>query len=303
MQNEKTVTRYNEFVADMPSETNYENKCIGLILGNGNFARDIHDRIEERFERHVVVALLEEELSTARKSRISLHAKPSEYLKIINHLRKNDVTHLVFAGDLGIYRAIPMGIAPVTTESGAAALPINLDDLSVSDILRYAKVLLNEANFSLLHLGEIFEDLRPREGIIVSGEFCPDTDYLASLVKQSMNELQDQPFRFIRHSIAYDDRICIDKEEECTDELLKRVKNLRRTPDSKRILAKLCPPNIPSTIDAPVIGPDTIEHCKIAGVQAVLLDSNHGIIAFPEKTKSLALEYSISIIGVNTNQA
>jgi DUF1009 family protein len=60
---------------------------------------------------------------------------------------------------------------------------------------------------------------------------------------------------------------------------------------------KLPPSSIAPTLDAPVIGPDTIDHCYTAKVDLVIVDANYGIITQKDHTVRQATNYGIALWG------
>ena len=71
--------------------------------------------------------------------------------------------------------------------------------------------------------------------------------------------------------------------------------------DRVNTLVKLSAPAVSPTIDAPVIGPDTIENAHQAGINVIIVDSDYGIIADRKTVCDRADHYGITIYGMPTS--
>lgn len=86
---------------------------------------------------------------------------------------------------------------------------------------------------------------------------------------------------------------------EGTDNLLRRVKSLKRDTKTGGVLVKLPKVNQTDLADLPTIGPDTILNAKDAALDGIAIKANKTIIVDRQQTMELAKKFNIFIKVIN----
>lgn len=275
---------------------------LGIIIGNGGYATEIMTRLGGG-EQTIVVSILPEHLSMFHEG-IELHASPAEFGSIINCLRANDVQDVVFAGDVGLYK-IPDFLNDLFIKNAIFSgvnyeyLLRNIFKLGVASILQFAHGKLIDNSITPRIASELLPDLKPDCGVILQGGAQLSELELLNHALATLNVVSSQPRRRVRQVAAFDGRSLVGVERESTDTLLEDVRGIPKPNGTVRTIVKICPPSVVPTMDAPVIGPDTIQHCIEAQVDVIILDCKSGILAGRQEAIKLARESGITIYGVD----
>jgi len=274
---------------------------LALVLGNGQYASELYSLIP-RSENCLVVTLLPNGLTTITQN-VDFYGSVFELDNIIRFLREGEIARVVFGGDLGIYSKTSK-IAKELIFGGKLIRFSNLSyifhhfrEISIVTLLQFAERRLQENGIYPTLASELLPHLKPRCGILNEGNIVEPPERIQSLAQRALSAISSQPRLLVRQVVAFDADHIIGVERESTDELLRRVSRIRKREGAVRTLVKLCPPQIRPTMDAPVIGPYTIDHCAAAKVDILIVDCQVGIVTQLKETMDRAIHHRITIIG------
>ena len=128
-------------------------------------------------------------------------------------------------------------------------------------------------------------------------------DSVLSLSRQNINDikigeqiLNDLSKHDIGQSIVIQNGLVLGIEAiEGTDNLLKRVKSLKRATKTGGVLVKIPKLNQTDLADLPTIGPDTILNAKNASLDGIAIKADKTIIVDKTETINLAKQHNIFI--------
>lgn len=270
---------------------------VGLVLGNGGYAGTVNRALRDVFAGVSVMSLMGQHQSHD----VHLSFLPHDVDLMLTHLRTKQIKTLLFAGDIGLYR-MPGLLEAVSKPVNSMAAKMLLSELEKGPgaALRALVGLLRTLEIHCEHLGEVFPVLKPQEGVISAGRIDLAPAALDRLVQLAIKRGDEQFRRSARRTVAFDDDRFLKLHRESTDRLLDGLADLPKRQGAVRAIAKLCHPDVSATLDAPVIGPDTLSHCNERnGVDVILVDSDRGILAGREETLMLAKRKGITLIGVS----
>jgi len=273
---------------------------LGLVLGNGAYAHELHTKLA-RSHDPVVATLLPRDLSSVTRN-VDLYGSAFDLETIIRHLADRRVTHVIFGGDLGIYTkglhiAKELLKGGILRKTNLAYLFGNFPKISIVTLLQYAELRLRNEGIEPILASALLPDLKPDPGWMSRGDIDLPAPMLDQLVDHSRRAIKRQPRLSVRHVVAFDNEEIIGMETESTDGLLRQIRKIEKRTETLRSIVKLPPSDISPTLDAPVIGPDTIDHCYSAHVDLVVVDATIGIITQKEHTLRQAKSYGIALFG------
>lgn len=290
----------------MDTETLDRNRPIALILGNGTYASDLLDMAKAEFQRVELITLLPYELTNVGNAEAA-HFTYQTLHEIVPYLHEKNVHDVIFAGDFGLNRAtsILTEFAKGIWDGGFIRNYIynhigSPNTFGVVTFLQFIERMFLNAGIRPWRTSSVFPVLKPDCGVILDCGNLPADTTRSSIFRQTIERLSTQPKLRVRQTLAFDDEVLIGEEWESTDRLLRAIRGIPKPAFAIRSIVKLSPPDISSTIDAPVVGPDTIDHCHVAKVDGVYIDCKNGVISRIKPFLGLSRAYDISIVGIDT---
>lgn len=261
-------------------------KRLALLVGNGRHGNQVLKRLKT-MDDAISIGIQEHLPSGQDVDFIVPEDFDTRY--ILETIQSEKVREVVLAGDLGALRSPP---APAEKRE-----PL--------DYIEELKKELDEIDIVHKLASDEWPELLPRHGIWTDMlNRAPDDDTLRKLVSQAVEHAAAHT-RKARQCVVFDDTEIISDEEQNTDTLLERTAGIRKPYSATRTLVKICPPTRTATLDAPVVGIDTIERCEDANVDCLIVDCKHGTIANSESFNGggahfiqIATQRKIAVIGV-----
>ena len=279
---------------------------LGLLLGNGPYAHDLAVKLKTIFPDLYRISLFPEGHCSLDRGVIDYFGDVVQFSNIINELKEAKVSHVVLAGDIGLNR-----IALDALQGNGVADLENYKHkvkkggrITLTWLLRQAYNLLKVNSITPVIASEFIPELKPQKGFMVGTEQSSLMNDVYKTLEIALVEINSQLNYYVRQTVAFDGHNLIGYERESTDQLLRDVSKIKKPENVNRIIFKLCPNDevINPTIDAPVIGVDTIHHCKTAAVDVFCIDARYGIICKSEETLLAAQNANIAIIGIDPNE-
>lgn len=281
---------------------NFYMRKIGIILGNGRYALYVLNNLTDWDP--IAVSLVPQLYSCSHPA-IKYRMNPLDAEKVIKFFHDESVTHVIFAGDLGILKIREI-VRDILWRPGRAAIIAEYmravqSRPTIVSALQFIHDKLVDAGITPILASEVLPELQPPLGNFAYAGREVSEDHVAHLVKATVAIIGEQPKKYVRQAAIFDDQQCIGQENESTDALLRRCANIPKPQNALRTLIKICPRQVYPTIDAPVIGSDTIYHCGCAKVDLIIVDHIKGIISNISECITKSDEYKISIYGANVD--
>jgi DUF1009 family protein len=286
-------------------------KDCAYLCGNNNYAHETYAELVTRRGWHAI-SLLPKGTAQITRDEICLYGAIYAPALLVQKLKELDVHTVVLAGDLGAIRFTIKEVVYALTRDFignttlfARHIRKNSLDFRVVTILQTFADILSQSGINPVIASQVIPELKPPVGPINSiARSVVNHEQIKSLVAQAFPDINQQPRMYVRQAVVMDGLRVIASELENTASLLNKTREIPKVPGVMRTLVKLAPSQIVATIDAPVIGADTISHAAQHGVDIdlIIVDSKSGIIAQPKRTIELADENQIALYGYEATE-
>jgi DUF1009 family protein len=286
----------------------YDGPRSALLCGNGRYALALYSELVLRREWSAVHLLPKTE-KTILDDRFLGYEGIYSPRATIRLLQEHKVERVVLAGDLGLLRFdqtlfrqalmkdLPGGVSFLARVAQRQVASLFAEGLVVSAVQLIAD-MLRQTNIEAVIASEVVPSLRPRLGPINDvAQQSLGWSEVHEIVRSAVPNINDQPRRFVRQAVVLDGTEVRAREIENTSKLLQRAKLIPGLAGKRRALVKLSPSNLAATIDAPVIGEDTISQAVEAAVDVIILDNKNGILAQPDDSIRMASRRGIALFG------
>jgi hypothetical protein len=209
---------------------------------------------------------------------------------LIDYLKENNITHLIFAG--GIKKP---NLSEIKPDAEGAKLISKIiagrlfggDNKLLSTIIKY----LEGKGFQVAGAHEVVPNLITPRAVI--GSIQP----FLSDIEIGLKAAHDLGKKDIGQAVIIEDgRIIATEDYNGTQDLIKRAGELKKT--SKAFLVKACKPQQDKRVDLPAIGVDTVVQCSAAGIAGIALEAGSSIILNVEAVKQKADELGVFVVGI-----
>ena len=266
---------------------------VCIIGGYNTLSKEFFKELIESRKGSIFINLNKKKI----KSKNIFNFKIFELKKILNTIRENKISRLIFLGKI---------IRP------------NLSDFKSDGIIdKYIPRLLDSYNKGdgqiLLSVIEIFNEngmkvISPNN---ISNNFFFSKDQLKKITKA--NDLKDtyKSIKILNDLSKYDNAqsiICINgyiiaiEAAESTDDILKRAffirKNLNQLNHKAGMLTKIPKKNQSKLVDLPVIGPKTIKLANMVNLNGIAIKHKYTIIENKVETMKLAKKFRIELYNL-----
>lgn len=275
---------------------------LALMVGNGAYANDVATELKARGRNLTIVSLLPRDISSFGDA--DHFASLADLGRTLDYLSDQNVEEVIFAGDLGLIKSGEIVSQMITTMTIAQSF--NLEYIWAHrfnwgpvSALQFVDDKLQQRGIRTLLASDVLPSLKTEAGYMCRGHEEPEDVFFTTLLNVAIGPISDQPRSRVRQAATFDDFNLVRSERESTDDLLDETRRVFKPQGAIRSLIKVCPPKLSPTMDAPVIGPDTIKHCSDAYVDLVILDCRNGIICRRAETLALAASKGITVYGVD----
>jgi len=274
----------------MTSENNSLLSRIGLIAGYGSFPLELAASLQSQgVEVHTVAAREETFPEIERYSASTCWLHVGQLGGMIQAFKAANVDAIIFAGKvrkLHLFRNFRPDLTAIKT---LARIPDRKDDTLMNAI---ADEVI-KAGIKVLPQTEYAGEMLAGEGLL----FGPKPDKAA---------FHDIDFGYIQargiaaldigQTVVVQDRAVLAVEAiEGTDEAIARGGSMG---NGKAVVIKVAKPNQDLRFDVPAIGSDTIEAMQASGCKVLAIESGKTLILERQKTKKVAQQHGISVLGM-----
>ena len=274
----------------------------GIIAGSGMLPVTLAERLVENGDKPVIVGIAGEVDAALR----TYDFKVLSLAKIAYALpffKQQNVTHIIFAGGVqsrpkATALRVPLSLWP---EVPAALVALKKGD----DGLLGALVRMFERHaLKVIGAHEILQDHVAQLGVIIGGKPAASSEVTihAGVAAARMIGQLD----IGQAVVALGRRVIAVEGLEGTDQMLARILALRSNgrinSDAKPVLIKIAKPRQELRVDMPVIGPQTVNGCKAAGIELICVSAESTMIMEVGKTLELAKKSGISIYGLSPEE-
>jgi DUF1009 family protein len=248
---------------------------LGIIAGAGDLPIEIIQTAKDNNLTPYIITLKSYTDSNLYKDQIYTELSLGQVGKAINYFKKNNITHICFAGS--IKRPNLTQIIPDLQGTILLSKILKAKILGDDNLLRIVIRFFEEQNFKIISASEIIHKDNIKIGSIT--EISPSIDNMSDieLGLKALDKLDELDVG--QAVIASQGRILSIEGAEGTDQLIKRTKEYIQNQDA--VLIKLPKKSQDKRIDMPTIGPVTIEELSDAGIKGVAISSE--VIILSEK--------------------
>ena len=262
---------------------------FGIIAGNGAYPLQMARAARAAGVRKIVVAAFENETRPELAQLVDEieWMRVGQLGKMIKCFTKRDVKHAVMAGQIA-----PKNLFDLRPDVKALLVLGKLKQRNADTIFSAIGDELGKAGVTLLPATTFMDDQLAQEGLIAGP-------------KISERELQDIAFGFeiaketsrldIGQTVVVKNGTVLAVEAfEGTNAAIKRGGELGR---GEAIVAKVSKPDHDFRFDVPVIGPQTLETAREAGIRVIAVEAGSTLFVERETVFAAAAQHRISIYG------
>ena len=268
-------------------------ESLGIIAGGGELPRLLIDACKKQGIRPYVLAFEKDTDAETVKDVEHDWSRLGAGGQNIKYLKSKNIKNLVFCGS--IKRPSFKSLRP-DWYAIKFMMKVGGKTLGDNDLLTALKTQLEKEGFVFHGVHEFMDSLVTEKGILgavkPSKQDWNDIRYGFSL-SQAIGQLD------IGQSVVIQDGLVLGVEAiEGTDELLLRVKSLKRVSESKGVLVKTCKPQQDEDMDLPTIGLQTIKNAIDSGLSGIAIHAEQSLFLNQPDAITLADKSGLFIIGV-----
>ncbi len=258
---------------------------IGIFAGSGTLPKEIFYFLNKNKKKYIVLNL------SNKKIKGSIDVQLGQFGKILNILKKNKITKVIFAG----YVKRPNLSSLKFDLKAISYIPRLMKVFKKGDgnILNFAKQILKKNNIKVIDSHTYCKHLLVNKTITKSKPSAEDIKDFSKGKK-----ILDTLSKFdIAQGILLDNGYVIAIEAaEGTDEMLKRVAKIKLKITGKSgVLIKLPKKKQSLSYDLPTIGYKTVELCVKSKLKGIFLKKNQNIFLDQKKAVNLANKHGFFI--------
>ena len=263
---------------------------IGLIFGETNFPKKILKKIKKIKIKYLIIDLTKKKNFKKDKNFYSISI--GQIGNIINTLKKNDCSNVLFAGKVnkpnflnlkldlkGIYY-IPRIIK--ASKIGDAAILKEVIKIFRQEKIKTLDSLTFTPEFSLI------------KGVHTKTKPSREDKKDISKGILTLNRLNN--YSFSQGTVVRDNKVIAVEENNGTEKMLQKIKKKQNV--SKGVLVKFPKKKQDLRIDLPTIGLKTLKQCKKAGLKGVVLKNKQNICLEKSQLIDFANKNKIFVVAV-----
>lgn len=271
---------------------------VALIAGSGDLPHNVVEGAQSSGTEIIVASLLgisdSESFLVPTKS-FGL----AEFGKMTRYFKKNDVTHVCFAGNVNRpnFNDLKPDFKGWRKLRGAVKAAKFGDDA----LLRYILEIYENEGFEIIAPQDICEELLLPEGHL--GNVSMTATHRDDVIKALQTAMAIGELDIGQGAVVCRGLILAVEAQEGTDRMLERVASLTadiRGHEGARegVLAKVVKPGQEDRVDLPTIGVATIEKAAKAGLAGIVAESGQAFIIGKEKVIKAADQAGLFIAGL-----
>jgi DUF1009 family protein len=271
----------------------YATDKVGIICADGSLPSFLASTCKKAGISYILIVLKGCVSSSWYKNHPHYICRLGAVGTILNHLKKEKVTHVTLAGSLkrpGLAALRP----DFTAMKWLAKLGMQAsgDDGLLSGILSFLK----QEGFFIQGVHEIVPELLMPLGCLTNKK--PNKKEQDDIIKGS--HIAKMLGRFdIGQAVIIENGVTLSVEGiEGTAELIKRTAALKREKPGVGVLVKMSKPQQSLQVDLPSIGPETVKQALENGLAGIVVEAGKSLILDKEKTIYLANHSDLFIAGV-----
>ncbi len=269
-------------------------KALGIIAGGGELPRLLIDACKKQGIRPYVLAFENDTDPETVEGIDHDWSRLGAGSQNIKYLKKQGINDLVFCGS--IQRPSLRSLRP-DWYAFKFMMKVGGKALGDNDLLTALKGVLEKEGFQVHGVHEFMNTLLTERGVL--GSIKPseqdwhDIRYGFSL-SQAVGQLD------VGQSVIVQAGLVLGVEAiEGTDELILRVKNLKRDSETKGVLVKSCKPQQDEDMDLPTIGLETITNAISSELAGIAIHAGQSLFLNQPEAITLANKSGLFIIGID----
>ncbi|ADU66353.1 UDP-2,3-diacylglucosamine diphosphatase LpxI [Desulfurispirillum indicum] len=261
---------------------------VGIICGQGDFARLAIDAYRQKGYRTFAVVLREENtMEVADKADRSMELPIEKIGRIIRFFRDHGVTDLLFAGKVHkkvVYRTI-------FTDITAMRLLRRFKDHRDASMMNVIMYFLEEEGFRILPQTQYLEELLAPKGVIwgkIEPDLARDIQYGYRIARMLADEEIGQTVAVLREAVVAAEAL------EGTDRTIVRAGELAR--DTTIVKVERTRQDL--RFDVPVVGLETVTWAVQARCRCLAMEAEKVFFFQREESIALARKHNLVLYGI-----
>jgi len=271
---------------------------IGLIAGGGDLPKNVVSGAREA--RHDIEIIAIEDFATAEDFDQDVHsASIGEFGKIVKTLKKENCTHVCFAGYIKRPNFLTMkrDLKGMMKLPGAALAARRGD----SALLEYVLKIFEDEGFSVIPPQDLCAELLLGEGHL--GAVTLTSPHMDDAQKACEIASNIATLDIGQSAIVCRGLVLAVEAQEGTDAVIDRVLSLPEDIRGSKVkpegvLAKITAPSYDSRVDLPTIGVETVLRAQSAGLAGIVAESGYAFVINKAAVISAADSAGIFIAGL-----
>ena len=252
---------------------------IALIFGESDFPREILKKVKKRKVKYLIIDLTNGKF---KKDNHSFNVSIGQFGKIINILKDNKCTKVLFAGKVRKPNFSKLRL----DFKGIYYIPriIKSSKLGDAAILKQIIKILKEQRIKTISSLTFNSELTLKKGNY--SRIKPNKEDRIDINKaiKTLNRLGK--YNFIQGTVVRNGKVVAVEDKDGTQKMLKRCKSKKFK--NKGVLVKFPKKKQDLRIDLPTIGFKTFTQCKHAGIKGIVLKSMQNVFLEQKKCISFA---------------
>jgi DUF1009 family protein len=274
-------------------------KKIALLTGRGDLAAQSLNALKQGKDPYLVVAYEGQTEASLVEGHPTTWLGLGKVGKLLDHLRHEQVTHVVMAGAM----TKPQAWRDLMPDLKGTLLLGRLMGNSTGDdgLLRVIVTFLEEEGFKVLSPESLIgqEFLCP-EGLLTA---LQPTDEDKRHLQKGLDVALLSGLYDVGQAVVIQNGVILGIEgPEGTDALLNRTIALKRHDEPGPLLIKILKPGQETRVDRSVVGPETFHRLHQGGFRGIALEAQGVIVLDQQHCRNLADRYGLWMIGVTLDK-
>jgi len=242
---------------------------IGLIFGETNFPKEILKKIKKIKIKYLIIDLTKKKNFKKDKNFYSISI--GQIGKIINTLKKNNCSNVLFAGKVNKPNFLNLKL----DLKGVYYIPRIIKASKIGDaaILKEVIKIFRQEKIKTLDSLTFTPEFSLKKGVHTKTKPSREDKKDISKGILTLNRLNN--YSFSQGTVVRDNKVIAVEENNGTEKMLQKIKKKQNV--SKGVLVKFPKKKQDLRIDLPTIGLKTLKQCKKAGLKGVVLKNKQNI--------------------------
>ena len=262
---------------------------IGLFFGESKLPLQILKKVKKKKKKYLIIDLTKNK--NFNKNKFSYNVSLGQFGKIIDILKENKCTQVLFAGKVKKpnFSRLKLDL------KGLYYIPkiIKCSKLGDAAILKEIINILEKEKIKTLNSLAFNPELSLKRGTYT--KIKPNKKDIIDINKAIFTLQKLNKYNFSQASVSQNNKIIAIEGREGTAEMLSKCKIINHKPSG--VLVKLPKKKQDLRIDLPTIGIDTFVQCKRAGLKGIVLKSMQNIFLERKKCINFANKNKMFVIA------